>query len=78
MDTKTYLQCTRRLTYSVEPVVNEMLQIFAHPDLSHQLVLVTVHASQLANVGEDVLQTIGQLQYRVEKLGLDENEMTAQ
>jgi len=33
------------LTYSVESIVNEMLQVFAHSDLSHQLVLVAVHAS---------------------------------
>lgn len=39
-----------------------MLQIFAHSDLSHQLVLVTIHSGQLANVGENVLQTVGQLE----------------
>lgn len=42
-------------TYSVEAVVDEMLEIFAHSDLSHQLVLVAVHARQLTNVGKDVL-----------------------
>lgn len=41
-----------------------MLEIFAHPDLSHQLVLVAVHPCQLTNVGKDVLQPIGQLQKR--------------
>lgn len=51
-------------TYGVEPVVDEMLQIFAHADLSHQLVLVAVHARQLTHMGEDVLQPIGQLQQR--------------
>ena len=51
-------------TYSVEPIVDEMLQIFAHPDLSHQLVLVAVHACQLTNMSEDVLQSISQLQQR--------------
>lgn len=42
-------------TNRIEPVVNEMLQILAHPDLSHQLVFVPIHASQLAHVSEDVL-----------------------
>lgn len=40
-----------------------MFEIFTHPDLSHQLVLVTVHAGQLTHVGEHVLDTIRQLQY---------------
>lgn len=57
-------------TYSVEPVVDEMLQIFAHPDLSHQLVLVAVHACQLTHMGEDVLQPIRQLQNIGKILGL--------
>ena len=39
-----------------------MLEIFAHPDLPHQLVLVTVHASELANVSEDILHSIGELE----------------
>lgn len=60
----------RALTYSVEPVVDEMLQIFAHPDLSHELVLVAVHAGQLTNMSEDVLQPIRQLQYRGKMMGL--------
>lgn len=42
-------------TNRIEPVVNEMLQILAHPDLSHQLVFVPIHASQLAHVSKDVL-----------------------
>lgn len=54
----------REFTYSVEAVVDEMLEIFAHPDLSHQLVLVAVHSRQLTNVGKDVLQPIRQLQKR--------------
>lgn len=62
-------------THSVEPVVDEMLQIFAHPDLSHQFVLVAVHASQLTHMSEDVLQTIRQLQYRDRALGLDMYEI---
>lgn len=50
--------------YSVEAVVDEMLEIFAHSDLSHQLVLVAVHSCQLTNVGKDVLQSVSQLQKR--------------
>lgn len=38
-----------------------MLKILAHPNLSHQLVLVAVHSSKLAHVTKNVLQTIRQL-----------------
>lgn len=38
-----------------------MLKIFAHANLSHQFVFVTIHAGQLANVRKNVLQTVGQL-----------------
>lgn len=55
----------KEYSYSVEAVVDEMLEIFAHSDLSHQLVLVAVHSSQLTNVGKDVLQSISQLQKRI-------------
>ena len=51
-----YYSCST--TYSVEPVVDEMLEVLAHADLSHQFVLVPVHTRQLAHVGEDILQTI--------------------
>jgi hypothetical protein len=47
--------------YCVESVVDDVFEIFAHSDLPHQLVLVTVHASQLAHMGKDVLKTIRQL-----------------
>lgn len=46
------------VTNCVEAVVNEMLQVFAHSDLPHEFVLIAVHASQLTNMGEDVLQSI--------------------
>lgn len=49
-------------THRVEAVVEDMFQVFAHANLSHQLVLVAVHARQLADVCKDVLQSIGQLQ----------------
>ncbi len=39
-----------------------MLEIFAHPDLLHQLVLVAVHASQLAHMREDVLNAVSELE----------------
>mmetsp|Transcript_19442 Transcript_19442/g.63358 ORF Transcript_19442/g.63358 Transcript_19442/m.63358 type:complete len:470 (-) Transcript_19442:1597-3006(-) len=45
----------------VEPVVDQVLQVLAHADLTHQPVLVPVHAGELAHVGEDVLQAVGQL-----------------
>ena len=48
-------------THCVEAVVDDMLDVFAHPDLSHQLVLVAVHPSQLTHMGKDVLHTISQL-----------------
>lgn len=54
----------REYPYSVEAVVDEMFEIFAHSDLSHQLVLVAVHSRQLTNVGKDVLQSISQLHKR--------------
>lgn len=46
---------------SVETVVDEMLQILAHTDLSHQTVLVPVHSSQLTNVGKSILETVSKL-----------------
>jgi hypothetical protein len=48
--------------YCVESVVYDMLEIFAHPNLFHQLVLVAVHASQLTHVGKDVLEAVGELE----------------
>ena len=49
-------------TYGIETVVDNMFQIFAHPDLFHQLVLVAIHACQLSNMSKHVLQTISQLE----------------
>lgn len=48
-------------TYRIEAIVDQMLQILAHANLSHQFVFVTIHAGQLTHMGEDVLQTVGQL-----------------
>lgn len=46
----------------VESVVDQMLQVLAGSDLSHQAVLVSVHACQLTDVGEDILQAISKLE----------------
>ena len=46
----------------VETVVDEVLQVLAHPDLSHQPVLVAVHARELADVRKDVLKSVGELE----------------
>lgn len=40
----------------------DVLQILAHSNLPHQLVLVTVHSRQLTNVSESELETIGELE----------------
>lgn len=44
-----------------------MLQVLAHPDLPHQLIFVAIHASQLTNMGKDILQSICQLQTNMKK-----------
>merc|ERR1719318_1736727 len=46
----------------VEPVVDDVLEVLAHPDLLHQLVLVSVHPCQLPHVSHCVLQTISKLE----------------
>lgn len=38
-----------------------MLDVFTHPDLPHQLVLVPVHPRQLAHMGKDVLDAVSEL-----------------
>eukprot|EP00123_Amoebidium_parasiticum_P018100 comp24100_c1_seq1/m.43517 comp24100_c1_seq1/g.43517 ORF comp24100_c1_seq1/g.43517 comp24100_c1_seq1/m.43517 type:complete len:308 (+) comp24100_c1_seq1:5498-6421(+) len=53
----TLAHCAR-----VEAVVDQMLQVLAHADLPHQLVLVAVHACKLTHVCEDVLHAISQLE----------------
>lgn len=49
-------------SHRVEAVIDEMFQVLAHADLAHQFVFVAIHASQLAHVGEYILQSICQLQ----------------
>jgi len=39
-----------------------MLEILRHAHLSHELVLVSIHACQSTNVRENILQGIGQLE----------------
>lgn len=51
-----------RNAYGVESVIDQVLQIFAHADLPHQFVFVTVHSRELADVSKYVLQTVGQLE----------------
>ena len=58
---RRFAQRMKRYTYSVESVVNEMFDVLTHSDLSHQLVLVSVHSSQLTNMSKDVLQAISKL-----------------
>jgi len=43
-------------------MVDEMLEVLAHANLPHQLVLVAVHSRQLTDVRKDVLKTVCQLQ----------------
>ncbi|CAN8015572.1 unnamed protein product, partial [Ixodes persulcatus] len=57
------LEHTReRGTPPVEAVVDQVLEVLAHANLTHELVLVAVHARELAHMGEDVLEPVGQLE----------------
>eukprot|EP01137_Pigoraptor_chileana_P034039 Opistho-2@25961 len=47
---------------SVEAIVNDVLEILAHANLPHELVLVAVHARELAHVTENVLESVRQLE----------------
>ena len=46
----------------VEAEVDEVFNVFAEPHLSHELVLVAVHACGIPHMSEDILQTVGQLE----------------
>ncbi len=39
-----------------------MLDVFGHANLSHEAILVSIHTCEVANVRENVLQTICQLE----------------
>ena len=41
---------------------HDVLEILAHSNLSHELVLVSVHSGELSDVGERELQSIGELE----------------
>ena len=43
----------------VEPIVDDVLEVLAHPDLLHELVLVPVHTGELTDMGHGVLNTVG-------------------
>ena len=55
-----------RLSFDIKldlsPVVDDMLEVLAHPDLLHELVLVSVHAGQLTHMGHGVLETVSKLE----------------
>ena len=56
---------TRHPGASIEPIVNEMFQIFCHSHLTHQLVLVTTQTLASAYIpvqGANVSEYIGQHQ----------------
>ncbi len=52
----TLLQTTPHI-----PVVNQVLEILAHSNLPHKLVLVPIHTSQLPHMTERILQPVCQL-----------------
>ena len=43
-------------------MTHDVLEVLAHPDLAHELVLVAVHARELSNVGEGELEAVGELE----------------
>lgn len=47
---------------SVEAIIDKVLQVFCHPNLPHELVLVTVHARKSTDVCKDILQRICKLE----------------
>ena len=51
---------TRTLTdwTGIESIVDQVLQVLAHSDLPHQTILVPIHARELADVVEGILQTV--------------------
>ncbi|SRR6266436_376514 len=56
-DTRTFTNGT-----GIEAIVDEVLQVFRHSDLSHELVLVTVHARKGANVRKNILKGVRELE----------------
>lgn len=56
-DTRTFTNGT-----GIEAIIDEVLQVFRHSDLPHELVLVTVHARKGANVCKYILKGIRELE----------------
>ena len=46
----------------VEAVVDEVLEVLAHADLAHEAVLVAVHAGELPDMAEGVLEAVSELE----------------
>lgn len=46
----------------IESIVYHMLQVFAHPNLPHKFIFVSVHACDITNMCKDVLKSICQLE----------------
>ena len=46
----------------VEAVVDEVLEVLAHADLAHEAVLVAVHAGELPDMAERVLEAVSELE----------------
>lgn len=42
-------------THRIETIINQMLEILAHTNLTHQFVFIAIHSSQLANMREYIL-----------------------
>ena len=47
---------------SVEPVINQMLEVLRHANLAHKSVFIAIHARELANVRENVVEAVSQLE----------------
>jgi hypothetical protein len=56
-DTRTFTNGT-----GIEAIIDEVFQVFRHSNLSHKLVLVTVHARKGANVRKNILNSIRELE----------------
>jgi hypothetical protein len=43
---------------SIEPVIDDVFEIFAGPNLTHEPILVTIHTGELADMIENVVNSI--------------------
>lgn len=46
---------------SIEPVVDQVFEVFSHPNLPHKSILVPIHSGQHSYMGKDILKPISQL-----------------